>query len=366
MTPNTTALIAFSIAGMASYIVTPLTSRVALRFGILDHPNTSAKAHPSAVPYLGGIAIFVGLIAGASLLLFLGDYSATLPRTLGMGIAIAIALGIIGVVDDIRSLPRSLRLIAQVLAGIGAWSLGFRVEALGTDWANIAVTVIWIVGITNAFNLLDNMDGLSAGLAGIGALSFAVIGGVQGLYVVTVVAAALAGAAGGFLAHNRHPAKIFMGDAGSLFLGFLLAILGIELRFENLQTVTFLVPVVVLGIPIFDTTLVVISRLLHSRSVFEGGRDHISHRLVRIGLPVRAAVGLMYLSQLGLGWLGLTISLADAQIAWMLLAFVIALGILLGGLLLRVPVYAEDPTVAKVVDAADPDEVVHRMQGRSA
>jgi UDP-GlcNAc:undecaprenyl-phosphate GlcNAc-1-phosphate transferase len=245
-------------------------------------------------------------------------------------------------VDDIKPLPRSVRLAAQLGAAVAAWELGFQVNATTVEPLNLALTVVWIVGITNAFNLLDNMDGLSAGLAGVGAISFGVMGVLGGQPVVAIAMLSLAGASLGFLAHNKHPAKVFMGDAGSLFIGFLLALMGIRLQFENLIEVTFLVPVVVLGLPIFDTTLVVLSRVRHGRPVFLGGRDHVSHRLVRGGLPVKYAVGLLYWTGLCLGWLGLVISRSNVQVAYMLLGFAIAMALFLGALLWQVPVYDEE------------------------
>lgn len=358
---------ALVLCGIVSFTVTPLTARLARRFGILDHPDDQRrKAHLQATPYLGGIAIFAGLGAGAPLLALL---SRRLPSSLApelfVGSAIAIGLGVIGLLDDVRPMPRSFRLGAQVAAALGAWAIGFRVAATPWELANVFLTVFWIVGITNAFNLLDNMDGLSAGIAGIAAFSFGVLGFLEGLFVVTLVSAGLTGACLGFLAHNRHPAKIFMGDAGSLFLGFLLAIIGIQLRFDNLLKVTFLVPVLVLGIPILDTTLVVLSRLRHRRPVFLGGRDHISHRLVHVGLPVRAAVALLYWAGLCLGWLGLVVSRSNVQVGWMLLAFVIAVGIFFGALLWRVPVYAEQPGLTPLPEeAVDPDELVTLREAR--
>lgn len=251
-------------------------------------------------------------------------------------------LSLVGLVDDIRPLPRSLRLGAQILAALAAWQVGFKVQATPWTWLNVAIMVVWVVGITNAFNLLDNMDGLSAGLAGLAAVSFATMGILESLPPLTIVSAALGGAAFGFLMHNRHPAKAFMGDAGSLFIGFLLALIGIKLQFENLVKVTFLVPVVVLGIPIFDTTLVVLSRIRHGRPAFLGGRDHVSHRLVRIGLPIKTAVGFLYFSGLCLGWLGLVISRSTVQVGFMLLGLVTALAAFFGYLLWGVPVYTDE------------------------
>jgi UDP-GlcNAc:undecaprenyl-phosphate/decaprenyl-phosphate GlcNAc-1-phosphate transferase len=267
----------------------------------------------------------------------------------------AVILGGVGLADDFRSLPRSLRLAAQIAAAVAAYAAGFGVSSTPWEALDLVLSIIWIVGITNAFNLLDNMDGLTSGLAGIAGLSFAVMGVVGSMPLVTVAAASLAGASFGFFAHNRHPAKIFMGDAGSNFIGFMLALIGARLRFDNLVEVTFLVPVIVLGLPILDTTLVVVSRKLHGRPMFLGGRDHISHRLVHLGLSVPIAVGLLFWTGLCLGWLGLVVSRADVLVGWMLLSFVLAMGLFFGILLLRVPVYEEE-----FEDVSDLQEVEER------
>ena len=349
-----------AVAYAAAYGATPLTSRLARRFGVLDHPaDGDYKKHATAVPYLGGIAIFFGLMVGIAFFIALpaedGIYTL---RDLWRVLALAAGLGLVGLVDDIRPLPRSVRLAAQFGAAVAAWEVGFRVQATSVEWVNLLITVVWIVGITNAFNLLDNMDGLSAGLAGVSALSFAVMGLLGDQPVVSVGMLCLAGASLGFLGHNKHPAKVFMGDAGSLFIGFLLALMGIRLQFENLVEVTFLVPVVVLGLPIFDTTLVVASRLRHGRPAFLGGRDHVSHRLVRTGLPVRYTVWLLYWTGLCLGWLGLVISRSNVQVGYMLLGFVTAMGVFMGSLLWQVPVYDEEEGAEESDDKAIAEEGV--------
>ena len=339
---------ALAVAGVASYAITPLSARLARRFGILDHPaakgSAAYKVHGSSIPYLGGVAIFCGLLAGSPFILVsLGAEAVQIVKGFPLAILVALFIGLIGLADDVRPLPRTFRLGVQVAASAAAWLNGFQVSITPWEPVNLLLTALWIVGITNAFNLLDNMDGLTAGIAGIAALSFAAMGAAGGMPALAIVAASLAGASFGFLAHNKHPAKIFMGDAGSLFLGLLLALIAMRLRFDNLVEVTFLVPVVVLGIPIFDTTLVVLSRWRHGRPIFLGGRDHASHRLVRVGLPIWAAVGLLYFAGLCLGWLGLVISRSTPEIGWMLLGFVGAVGIFLGALLWRVPVYDEEP-----------------------
>ena len=350
---------ALLVGVLVTYLVTPVTARIARRLNILDHPDGDAggrKSHSVATPYLGGAAIVTGLVAGSLLLLLIpsGGLS-TVTRSVPGLLMVGVLLAAVGLTDDIVTLPRGVRAVAQVGAAFIAWYAGFRVQ-LPVEFLNLPITLLWIVGITNAFNLLDNMDGLTAGIAGVGALSFAFMGVVGNLFIVPIVAAALAGACFGFLLHNRHPAKIFMGDAGSMFIGFLLALLGLQLRFDNLVEVTFLVPVVVLGIPILDTTLVVLSRLRHKRPVFLGGRDHISHRLVAIGLPVPGAVGLLYWGAFCLGWLGLVISRSSAEVGYMLLSFVVAMGLYVGRLLSRVPVYSAEARILRAVDDSTDDE----------
>ncbi|MFN2525339.1 MAG: glycosyltransferase family 4 protein [Actinomycetota bacterium] len=360
---------AFALSGIGTFLITPATAKLARRLGLMDRPDASGrKSHVIPTPYLGGVAIIAGLAVGAILVAIVVRPATETIGSLAVGLLVALGLALVGFADDVRPLPRSLRLVAQILAAVAAWALGFSIEATGWPVGNFLMTLVWIVGITNAFNLLDNMDGLSAGMAGVSALSFALIAWAQDLFIVTIVSASIAGAALGFLGHNRHPAKIFMGDSGSLFLGYVLALIGIELKFAPyLFETTFLVPVVVLGVPIFDTTLVVLSRLRHRRPVFLGGRDHVSHRLVRLGLPVPAAVALLYWTGLCLGWLGFVISRSTVDVGWMLLAFVVAVGVFLGALLWRVPVYAEEPGRRPLpADAVDPDEIVKGLREASS
>ena len=328
-----------------AHLSTPLTSALAHRLGVVDRPTPgSHKVHAEDTPYLGGAAILLGLGAGVTVYLVFGDPpdGFIALRNVLTVLGIGLVLSLVGLGDDIRPLPRTVRLGVQIAAAAAAWSLGFQVQATPYEWVNIAITLVWIIGVTNAFNLLDNMDGLSAGLATLAAASFGGMAIIGDQPVIAMVLLSLAGSSAGFLTHNRHPAKAFMGDSGSLLLGFLLALLGIELVFENIVEVTFLVPVVVLGIPIFDTTLVVLSRMRHGRSVFLGGRDHVSHRLVRAGLPVKYAVGLLYWAGACLGWLGFVVSRSPVEVGWMLLGFVIAMALFLGTILWQVPVYDED------------------------
>ena len=328
---------AFAGAVVGTLSLTPIALRVARRFEVLDRPH-SYKAQESPVPYLGGMAIvaaFAVVIGAGSLLRAPPDGAAQLAVV----VAIALGLSIVGLVDDLRGLHPLPRFTLQVAAAVGVWLAGIRVELFHIELPDAILTVVWIVGITNAFNLLDNMDGLSAGLAAIAAGSFFLLGSMNGQLAVAALAAALAGCALGFLKHNFHPARIYMGDAGSLFFGFMLAVIGIKLQFQAPQQVSFMVPILVLGVAILDTTLVVTTRLVHRLSPFSGGRDHISHRLVFVGISVRSAVALVYAAGIALGWLAIVMSRLDLGTGLILMGFVIAVAVFAGVMLGIVPVY---------------------------
>lgn len=317
--------------------LTPLALRFARRRDILDHPG-GHKSHDQAVPYLGGLAM-----AGAFVLVIVIAAAYLRPpsgfRELVVILVSALGLALVGFIDDLRGLGVSVRLAAQAAAGTMLWTIGSGVQLFETGWLNLLLTLVWVIGITNAFNLLDNMDGLSAGVAAITALSLFTIAAVNGQILVGALALALAGCAAGFLKQNFHPATIYMGDAGSLFLGFLLAAIAIRLRFEAPTYQTFLVPITALGVPILDTTLVTVTRLLHGRSPLTGGRDHVSHRLVFVGIPVPISVGLIYGATLAHGWIALAISRVDTVTGYILAGFVVTADVFVGVLLARVPVY---------------------------
>ena len=328
---------AFGLALVGALGLTPVALRVARRFEVLDRPH-SYKAQDSPVPYLGGMAIVVAF----ALVVVGGSFLRAPPEgaeQLALVIAIALGLSIVGLFDDLRGLHPLPRFVLQVTAAAGVWTAGIRVELFHVETPDAILTVLWIVGITNAFNLLDNMDGLSAGLAAIAASSFFLLGAMNGQLAVAALAAALAGCAVGFLKHNFHPARIYMGDAGSLFFGFMLAVIGIKLQFPAPPRVAFMVPILVLGVAILDTTLVVTTRLVNRLSPFSGGRDHISHRLVFVGIPVRSAVALVYAAGIALGWLAIVMSRLDLGTGLILMGFVIAVAIFAGVMLGLVPVY---------------------------
>ncbi|HRW06948.1 MAG TPA: MraY family glycosyltransferase [Caldilineaceae bacterium] len=282
---------------------TPVMRLVALRFGVIDQP-AARKIHANPVPLLGGAAIYIAFIV---VLLLFGDRR-YIHEVIGIFIGASL-MSLMGVLDDRWGLGSYIKLGGQLLAaGILIYS-GVQVRVWG-GWLDIAVTIIWVVGITNAMNLLDNMDGLSGGIALIAAVFFTLLAALSDQYLVGALAAALAGGCAGFLVYNWNPAQIFMGDTGSLFLGFLLAAVGIKLRFpSNSDTITWMIPVLVMGVPVFDTTLVFLSRLRRGKNpLTTPGRDHISHRLALLTGSRREAVLLCYLlaGALGLGAIFIT------------------------------------------------------------
>jgi UDP-GlcNAc:undecaprenyl-phosphate GlcNAc-1-phosphate transferase len=218
----------------------------------------------------------------------------------------------LGIWDDRWGLRPILKLAGQIIAAAILIITGIQVRLLPYDVLNWAVTAIWVVGLTNSINFLDNMDGLSGGIAAISSAFFLLMAVQNGQYLVGGLSAALLGASVGFLVYNFNPASIFMGDTGSLFLGFMLATLGIKLRFPgNIDAITWMVPVIVLGVPVFDTTLVVFSRIRRGLHPVTPGKDHTSHRLVRMGFTQREAVMLLYLVGGMLGMVAVFVTQAD-------------------------------------------------------
>ncbi len=301
----TNLLLIFLAALTLAVGATPVAQRIATRTGIVDQPG-ARKIHRSPIPLLGGAAIYAAFIL--ALLLF-GDRF-YVSQVVGICLG-ATLVSFLGIWDDRNGLRPAIKLGGQILAALILVVSGVQVQLFPNVWANVALTLFWVVGITNALNLLDNMDGLSGGASAIAAAFFLLLAAMSHQYLVGSLAAALLGACLGFLRYNFNPARIFMGDAGSLFLGFMLASLGIKLRFpSNIPLVTWMIPVLVLGLPIFDTTLVTISRLRRGVSIFQGGKDHISHRLVAQGWTQREAVLLLYLVCGGLGVLAMFVSQA--------------------------------------------------------
>jgi UDP-GlcNAc:undecaprenyl-phosphate GlcNAc-1-phosphate transferase len=304
---TTTFMLIFASALVIAIGGTPMVRRIALRLGIIDRPN-ARKIHLDPVPLLGGVAIYGAFIA--AVLLFGNRFRLNELISILVGASL---VSFLGMWDDRRSLSPLLKLIGQFLAASILVLSGVRIGTFSWEPLNIAVTLGWVVVITNAMNLLDNMDGLSGGVGATAAIFFLLLAAMNDQYLVGALSAALVGACLGFLVYNFNPASIFMGDAGSLFLGFILAAVGIKLRFpEGVQMVTWMVPVLILGLPLFDTTLVIVSRLRRGLNpLTTPGKDHVSHRLVAMGYTRRESVLICYLICAGLGVVALFVTQAN-------------------------------------------------------
>jgi UDP-GlcNAc:undecaprenyl-phosphate GlcNAc-1-phosphate transferase len=289
----------FVIAGALSFVaaaaLVPLLARVASDYGVIANPSPD-RLHDTPTPYLGGLAIVITACAVAP---FLHGWKPAATVVLFA----AAGVGAVGLVDDVRTVRPTKRLLAEVAAATVAAAAGARVDLIGgpLDWV---ITIVWLVGVTNAYNLLDNMDGAAGVVASTTAVALAVAAGLEDQVLVGGLAAVVAGACIGFLVHNWHPARIFMGDAGSLFLGFLLGVIALELRFPVGHSASIGAVVLLTGPALFDTTLVVWSRWRSGVPVYRGGIDHTSHRLLRMGLqpvPVVAILGAASAACCGLG-----------------------------------------------------------------
>jgi UDP-GlcNAc:undecaprenyl-phosphate GlcNAc-1-phosphate transferase len=347
-----TALIPIGVlvaAFVLSAALVPAAGRLARRFGVIDDPGPR-KVHERPTPRIGGIAVWatftVVVLAGyfgvpvlarlpwvethlaAPLAMLQEAYrvEAKLAAMLAGG-ALAFAVGLL---DDVlgRRFPVGVKFAGQVLAAVVLVAGGIRTDVLHFDVLNVALTLVWVVGITNAFNLLDNMDGLSAGVAFVASAVLLVNAWLLGEFFISLVLVALMGSLLGFLVYNWHPASIFLGDCGSLFIGFTLASLTLLQRYVSHASATLfpvLMPVLVLALPILDTATVTFIRLREGRPIYVGDSRHLSHRLVSLGMRPPLAVFTIYLITLGVG-LG-AVGLAHADLVHALLILVQALAV---------------------------------------
>jgi UDP-GlcNAc:undecaprenyl-phosphate GlcNAc-1-phosphate transferase len=285
-------------------LLTPLMRKIALATDVVDKPNTAHKSHKQPVPYLGGVAIIIGIIVVSYSTSLVSNFTSKTFWLATSVLAPALILGIIGLWDDMKNLPPLPRFVAQTIAGIFTAFILIATDNVGNPTGSqifdSVITIIWVVGICNSINFFDNLDGGAAGTVAVSstALAFLALNGDQ--YLIAALATVTAGATMGFLIWNKSPARIYMGDAGALFLGVLLATLTVRLHPDSeTQLGSYFTPIFLLAVPILDTSVAVLSRLKRNISPFQGGQDHLSHRLVRAGLSRRqAAVSLWSLSGL--------------------------------------------------------------------
>ena len=286
---------AFVGSGILSAILVQASIWLAHWSGLTDGPDGGRKTQDRPIPKLGGIAVAIAFtIVFLTAVGVSGEITAF--QLLASVLLPALIVAGLGFIDDVRSLNPWMRLAAQTVLAVLVWFTGTQVGFFGVDWLDALVTVLWIVGLTNAMNLLDNADGLAASTALVASLGAGLVAVIYGQFFVGGLAFALAGTAAGFLWHNWAPATVYLGDAGAYFLGFLLAIVTLRLRPVGLALPwSVAIPVLLMLVPILDTTFVVIRRLLGGRHPFTPGRDHLSHLLMDRGLSVRQSVSALQL-----------------------------------------------------------------------
>ena len=292
-------ILALGLALLVSFALTPLVKRLAHKIGAVDIPKDERRMHKEPIPRLGGLAIFIGCIVA---ILAFAEIDSHL-RGILIGASIIVAVGI---VDDIRPLGAGIKLILQIVSALIAVGHGVLIQTIanplpfGGDywdfgtWA-IPITVIWIVAVTNSVNLIDGLDGLADGVSTIGALTMLVIALLMGDIPMAIICGALVGACVGFIPYNMNPAKIFMGDTGSTFLGYMLATVSVLGLFKLYAIISFIVPFIILGFPIYDTASAFTRRILKGQNPMKADRSHTHHKLIDMGMNQKQAVATLYM-----------------------------------------------------------------------
>lgn len=298
--------LALGVAFIVSFLASPVVKHFAYKVGAVDVPKDGRRMHKEPIPRLGGLAIFFGFMFSILLFLKVNDQF----RSILLGAAIIVVLGI---VDDITPLPAKLKFVVQIVAALIPAMNGVVIRVLSNPnllsenayWnmgmLSIPVTVLWIVAITNAVNLIDGLDGLAIGVSAISATTVLIIALMVSEMQVAIAMAALVGACVGFMPYNINPAKMFMGDTGATFLGYILATMSIQGLFKFYAVISFAVPFLILGLPIFDTSFAFIRRIAHGQSPMQADRGHIHHRLIDMGLSQKQAVATLYVISAILG-----------------------------------------------------------------
>jgi UDP-GlcNAc:undecaprenyl-phosphate GlcNAc-1-phosphate transferase len=303
-----TYVVAFTIALAVAYFVTPRVKDFAIKVGALDAPD-DRKVHTRPIPRMGGLAIYAAFVLAILASMYVSR------EIMGLLVGGTVIL-IVGIIDDLKPLPARVKLLGQIIAAAVLVMFDIRIEwltnpfgeMLYVEYLSIPLTILWVVGLTNTVNLIDGLDGLAAGVSTIASVTILLVALQQNFWTVAVLTAALAGSALGFLQHNFNPAKIFMGDTGSMFLGYMLAAISILGAVKSAATIALIVPIVALGLPILDTAFAIIRRYMSGRPIFKPDKGHLHHRLLEMGLTQKQAVLLMYVISgcLGLSAIALT------------------------------------------------------------
>jgi len=292
-------LLAVAVAFLTSYLLTPPVKQFAERVGAIDVPRDARRVHDHPIPRMGGLAIFIGFVL--AVLLFVNISTPVLGMLLG-----TVIIAVMGAVDDIVSLRPGVKLLGQIAAAAVAIRCGLVFEHISNPnflaqetfievgWLSVPLTMLWIVGCTNAVNLIDGLDGLAVGVSAISSLTMLVVSLFVSEPAVSIILGALVGACVGFMPYNLNPAKIFMGDVGSQMLGFVLSTVSIMGLFKLHAIITFIVPVLAMAVPLTDTVFAFVRRILRGQSPFHADRGHLHHRLLAMGMSQKQAVAVIY------------------------------------------------------------------------
>lgn len=359
--PNILGIVCATLAVsfLVALITTPIVKELAYKMGAVDDPkkdkDPGRRMHSRPVPRMGGLAIFLGFMVSSLLFVRLE------PQVRGLMLG-AVIIVVLGIFDDIYDLRAMFKFGVQIAAALVAVLAGNVVQTLSNPnifsqnpywdlgWLGIPFSVIWIVAITNAVNLIDGLDGLACGVSSISSMTLLVIALIVGEAQTSILVAALVGGCLGFLPYNLNPAKIFMGDTGSTFLGFALGVISIQGLFKVYTIISFVVPFLMLGLPIFDTAFAFIRRIAHGQSPMHPDRSHVHHRLIDMGFSQKQAVAILYVLSAILGLSAVVLTTSGALRAMLLLmAFCVA-----GGVALRIFIHPNGP--AQEPDKDDKEE----------
>jgi UDP-GlcNAc:undecaprenyl-phosphate GlcNAc-1-phosphate transferase len=343
-----------SAAFLAALVCTPVVARLAVRWGWLDHPDGRRKLHRQPVPTVGGVAVVAAFSLAAVQLEFVARRMAgveALPPIWRPLVASALVLMLLGLVDDARGVKPFTKLIVQGAVATYLWSGGFRIVTLSNPFGSeihlgalgLPVTLVWLVGMSNAFNLIDGLDGLAAGLSLVSTVGLCAAALVNGRFEIALVALALAGALAGFLPYNFNPARIFLGDCGALPVGLILGAIALYGSIKASAAIVISIPLLALALPILDVLLALVRRFVRRKPVFEGDHDHIHHRLVEMGLTPRRAVVTLY----AVATLFMVLALASALGPWTVVWASITVALLVIGLGVRALGYWEVTEIQK-------------------
>lgn len=298
---NIYVILTFAVAFLIAFASTPMVIALAHKINAIDVPKDTRRIHKKPTPLIGGLAIFLGFLVSVSC------FATISKETLGILVGSVIII-VVGIIDDMSEMKAIIKLLCQIIAAAVVVYSGVRIEHFGNPlvnwwggpyivldyWVSVTVTVIWIVGVCNAVNLIDGLDGLAVGVSSIASMSLLALTLITNNLEVAILTAAVAGAGFGFLPYNFNPAKIFMGDTGALFLGFILACISVEGVLKMSAILSFAIPILVLGLPIFDTLFAIVRRVSKGQSPMSPDRGHLHHRLIDMGFSQRKTVAILY------------------------------------------------------------------------